>query len=107
MLGKLAVFNTAPIQATNTATAAAIITKRASATKPARVHDSAPDLIPTTSGPRMMNTSFASATAPATTSNTKPPANPIKLPKNHLTTIDLDIRQPPPPSTLLRKPSHK
>jgi hypothetical protein len=91
LLGKLAVFSTAPIQATNTATAAAIITSKAKATKPANIHESAPDLIPTTSGPRTMNTSFARATAPATTSNTTPPANPIKLPKNHRTTIDLDI----------------
>src|SRR5215213_1603142 len=89
--GSCAVFNTAPIQATNCATAAKSEIKIASTSRPSRVQVSTPDLTPVTSGPLMTKISLPIARAPATPTNTNPATSPMRLPQNSLTINDLVI----------------
>src|SRR6188472_4657929 len=86
--GRCAVFSTAPIQATKCATAANSKSKTASPIRPSNVHDSAPDLIPVTSGPLITKMWLLIARATVMPINTKPATSPIRLPQNNLTTID-------------------
>jgi hypothetical protein len=66
LLGRSAVFTIAPIQAMKIATAAADINKTANSATATNTDAMAPDWIPTTSGPSMINTSVPNASAAAT-----------------------------------------
>src|SRR4029450_12591521 len=89
--GRLAVFSTAPIQATKCVTAANNKTTNATPIRPSSVHDRAPDLTPVTSGPFITKMSLLIARAQPTTINTNPATSPMRLPQNSLTINDLVI----------------